>query len=100
MEIEEMGYRKVYECWLNKKDLDEELKQELKDISSNEKEIEDRFCNSLEFGTGGLRGIIGAGTNRMNKNIISRATQGLSQFYEKRRQGKEKGGRHRLWFPT
>ena len=61
-----MDYKAVYEEWLNNPRIDEDTKKELRDLSGNEKEIEDRFYRSLEFGTGGLRGVIGAGTNRMN----------------------------------
>ena len=60
--------------------IDEETKKELKEIENNEKEIEDRFYKNLEFGTAGLRGIIGTGTNRMNKYTVSKATQGLANF--------------------
>lgn len=59
---------------------DEETKQELKAIKDNEKEIEDRFYKDLNFGTGGMRGIIGAGTNRMNKYTVRKATQGLANY--------------------
>ena len=61
-----MGYREKYDEWLTSTYFDAETKAELKEIESNEKEIEDRFYKDLEFGTAGLRGVIGAGTNRMN----------------------------------
>ncbi|GAA4874002.1 phospho-sugar mutase [Paenibacillus vulneris] len=73
-----------YKLWLNDPAIDEETKNELKSIADQPKEIEDRFYRDLEFGTGGLRGVIGAGTNRMNKYTVGRATQGLAQFINKR----------------
>ncbi len=73
------GYRKVYEKWLTDPVFDEETKAELRAIS-DEKEIEDRFYKELSFGTGGLRGVIGAGTNRMNYYTVGKASQGLANF--------------------
>ena len=70
----------LYHSWLQDQLIDEETKAELRAIVENEKEIEDRFYRELEFGTGGLRGVIGAGTNRMNIYTIARATQGLASF--------------------
>lgn len=70
----------MYKKWLNNEFFDEKTRAELEAIKSDEKEIEDRFYKDLEFGTAGLRGKIGAGTNRMNMYIISRATQGLADF--------------------
>lgn len=75
-----MGYKKMYEEWLNNPIFDVETKSELKLIGSDEKEIEDRFYRELEFGTGGLRGVIGAGTNRINIYTIRKATQGLANY--------------------
>src|SRR5690242_11153395 len=75
-----MGYREIYNEWKTNKYFDEESRAELFGIENNEKEIEDRFYKDLEFGTAGLRGKLGAGTNRMNIYIISRATQGLANF--------------------
>ena len=75
-----MGYREVYEEWLSDDYFDEATKAELKEIEGNEKEIEDRFYRELEFGTGGLRGVIGAGTNRMNIYTVRKATQGLANY--------------------
>lgn len=75
-----MGYKSKYEEWLNSDFIDEGTKVELKGIVDDEKEIEDRFYTELEFGTAGLRGIIGAGTNRMNVYIVRKATQGLCNF--------------------
>lgn len=82
-----MNYRKEYERWLLAEQLEPELRQELEQIRDQEKEIEDRFHQSLAFGTGGLRGVIGAGTNRINTYIVRKVTQGLSQYIA--RQGKE-----------
>ena len=75
-----MNYKEKYQSWLDNPSFDEETKNELKAISGNDKEIEDRFYKDLEFGTAGLRGIIGAGSNRMNKYTVGRATQGLANF--------------------
>lgn len=69
-----------YKKWITDPNIDEETKKELKDIQDNEEEIKDRFYSNLEFGTAGLRGIIGAGTNRMNKYVISKTNQGLANF--------------------
>ncbi|TVY09317.1 phospho-sugar mutase [Paenibacillus cremeus] len=69
-----------YELWLQDKAIDEATKAELRGIADQPKEIEDRFYRDLEFGTGGLRGVIGAGTNRINAYTVARATQGLAQF--------------------
>lgn len=71
-----MDYKQEYERWL--KCADTETVSELKSISDNEKEIEDRFYRTLEFGTAGLRGVIGAGSNRMNSFVVGQATQGLA----------------------
>ena len=75
-----MGYREIYEQWLSDPIIDNVTKAELKEISGNEKEIEDRFFRDLEFGTGGLRGVLGAGTNRLNIYTIRKATQGLANY--------------------
>ncbi|MBM7560346.1 phospho-sugar mutase [Marinitoga litoralis] len=75
-----MDYMKVYEEWLNSPYIDEETKKELLSIKDNEKEIMERFYKELEFGTAGLRGILGAGTNRMNIYTVGKATQGLADF--------------------
>ena len=74
------NYLKEYKKWCESPDFDEETKKELSEIKDNEKEIEDRFYKELEFGTAGLRGIIGAGTNRMNKYTVGKATQGLANY--------------------
>lgn len=75
-----MTYKAVYKEWLENPYYHEETRAELLAIKDNEKEIEDRFYKDLEFGTGGMRGIIGAGTNRMNRYTIRKAAQGLANF--------------------
>lgn len=83
-------YKSRYQKWLNNPVFDENTKQELLSIQNNEEEIRDRFYKELEFGTAGLRGVIGAGTNRMNKYTVGKATQGLANFIKKEG-GEEKG---------
>ena len=85
-----MGYKEEYAFWLEDSYFDQETKDELLAIKDNETEIEDRFYKELEFGTGGLRGVIGAGTNRMNIYTVRKATQGLAN-YIKKQGGQEKG---------
>lgn len=75
-----MEYLEEYKRWCEGKEFDEETKKELLEIKDDEKEIEDRFYKELEFGTAGLRGVIGAGTNRMNKYTVGKATQGLANY--------------------
>ena len=75
-----MNYLEEYKKWCESPEFDEETKKELLGIKEDEKEIEDRFYKELEFGTAGLRGIIGAGTNRMNKYTVGKATQGLANY--------------------
>ncbi len=75
-----MDYKVMYQQWLDNPYFDEETKAELKAIEGTEKEIEDRFYMDLEFGTAGLRGVIGAGTNRMNVYTVRKATQGLANY--------------------
>ena len=75
-----MDYRAEYEKWCTDSYFDENTKAELKGIANDEKEIEDRFYRTLEFGTAGLRGVIGAGTNRMNIYTVRQATQGLANY--------------------
>ena len=75
-----MDYLEKYEFWLASEAFDDETKAELEAIRGDEKEIKERFYKDLEFGTGGLRGIIGAGTNRMNKYTVGKATQGLASY--------------------
>ncbi|MFK4304101.1 MULTISPECIES: phospho-sugar mutase [unclassified Paenibacillus] len=77
------------ESWLHDPYIDEETKQELRALEGNEQELEDRFYKELEFGTGGLRGVIGAGSNRMNRYVIGRATQGLARYILEQHAGKE-----------
>ena len=83
-------YMKIYEQWLADPYFDEDTKNELRAIADDENEIKERFYMDLEFGTAGLRGIIGAGINRMNIYTVRRATQGLSN-YIKKQGGEEKG---------
>ncbi|MCR5585718.1 MAG: phospho-sugar mutase [Lachnospiraceae bacterium] len=83
-------YKKAYEEWLSNPYFDEKTKEELRSIADNDNEIKERFYTDLEFGTGGLRGIIGAGTNRMNVYTVRKATQGLAN-YIKRMNACEKG---------
>ena len=75
-----MNYREQYEEWLSNPYFDDKTKAELKNIADNENEIKERFYKELEFGTAGLRGIIGAGTNRMNIYTVRKATQGLANY--------------------
>ena len=76
---ERKKYLEIYEKWISKIDLDPALKKELENIRGNEDEIEERFYQTIEFGTAGLRGILGAGTNRMNVYTVRRAAQGFAQ---------------------
>ncbi len=85
-----MGYMEEYKFWLEDSYFDEGTKEELRAIADNPTEIEERFYKELEFGTGGLRGVIGAGTNRMNIYTVRKATQGLANYILK--QGGEKKG--------
>ena len=73
-------YNLLYELWLKNAVSDPDLTAELESIRGNDDEILDRFYRSLEFGTGGLRGVIGAGTNRMNVYTVAQATQGLADY--------------------
>ena len=75
-----MGYKEHYMQWLESDYMDEATKEELRQIAGDEKEIEERFYTELEFGTAGLRGIIGAGCNRMNEYTVRKATQGLANY--------------------
>ena len=78
-----MDYLKVYQEWCNNEVFDENTRKELINLKGNDEEIKDRFYKELEFGTAGLRGVIGAGTNRMNKYTVGKATQGLANFIVK-----------------
>ncbi len=78
-----MEYLERYKSWLNDNSIDLETKKELKSIENNDEEIKDRFYKDLEFGTAGLRGVIGNGSNRMNKYTVTKATQGLANYITK-----------------
>ena len=78
-----MDYKEVYEQWLSNPYFDDATKEELKNIAEDDNEIKERFYMDLEFGKAGLRGIIGAGTNRMNIYVVRRATQGLANYIAK-----------------
>ena len=88
-----MNYTELYKQWTNNDYFDKSTKEELINIKNDDKEIKDRFYKNLEFGTGGLRGVIGAGTNRINIYTIRRATFGLANYIIKKcgQEGKEKG---------
>lgn len=79
-----MDYKAKYLEWLNNDYFDQSFRDELKAIENNESEIEERFYKDLEFGTGGMRGIIGAGTNRINEYVIRNASQGFANFAKAR----------------
>ena len=83
-------YMSIYEEWLKNPYFDEATKEELRAIKDDEKEIKERFYMDLEFGTAGLRGVIGAGINRMNIYVVRRATQGLANYIIKQG-GQDKG---------
>lgn len=76
--------QETYESWLQDPGIDESTKEELRSIAGKPAEIEDRFFRELEFGTGGLRGVMGAGTNRMNRYVIGKATQGFASYLLRR----------------
>lgn len=78
-----MNYSEVYEHWLNSKDIDDSTRKELEEMSGDEAQIKERFYRELEFGTGGLRGVLGAGINRINKYIIRKTTQGYAEYIKK-----------------
>ena len=85
-----MSYMETYKEWCTNPYFDENTKAELAAIGDDAAEIEDRFYRQLEFGTGGLRGVIGAGTNRMNIYTVRQATQGLANYILSQN-GQEKG---------
>lgn len=85
-----MSYRDDFNFWLEDSYFDQKTKEELLAIRNDDKEVEDRFYKELEFGTGGLRGVIGAGTNRMNIYTVRKATQGLANYIQKQG-GSDKG---------
>ncbi len=78
-----MDYKARYEEWISNSYFDEDTRAELESIKEDENEIKERFYMDLEFGTAGLRGIIGAGTNRMNIYTVRKATQGLANYIMK-----------------
>ena len=82
-----MDYKKIYQTWLNDERLNEEGRKELLSLAENEKELEYRFGALPEFGTAGMRGIIGYGTNMMNRYTVMRATKGLAKFIQARKNG-------------
>ena len=88
-----MEFMEKYEYWLNSDSVDEKDKEELKSLKDDPKEIEDRFFKDLSFGTGGIRGVRGIGTNRINKYVIRKATQGLANYMLKynKKEAEEKG---------
>lgn len=87
-----MSYMEIYRYWLQSDVVDDETKQELRAIGNDEKEIEERFYTNLAFGTGGLRGIIGAGINRINKYTVRKATQGLASYINEQGEEAKKRG--------
>ena len=78
-----MDYKYIYNHWLNSKNIDVATKKQLESIKDNDKEIKECFFRELEFGTGGLRGVIGAGTNRINRYTVRKATQGYAEYIKK-----------------
>ena len=78
-----MNYLDVYAHWLNSDTVDDATRKELEAIKGNENELKERFYRELEFGTGGLRGILGAGINRINKYIVRKTTQGYAEYIKK-----------------
>ena len=84
-----MSAKEVYESWINNPGIDEGIREELKSIENDSNEIEERFYRELEFGTAGLRGILGAGTNRMNIYTVAKATQGLADYINSRKSADE-----------
>lgn len=88
-----MSYKDIYNEWIESSYFDEDTKDELRGIADDENEIKERFYKSLEFGTGGLRGIIGAGTNRMNVYTVRKATRGICRYIDRKfgEEGKNRG---------
>ena len=78
--MSDMEYRMRYQRWMENEQLEPELRQELEKIAGNDREIYERFYQDLTFGTAGLRGMMGAGTNRMNVYTVQRATAGLALY--------------------
>ena len=88
-----MSYKDIYNEWIESSYFDEDTKDELRGIADDENEIKERFYKSLEFGTAGMRGIIGAGTNRMNVYTVRKATRGVCRYIERKfgDEGKNRG---------
>lgn len=88
-----MSYKDIYNEWMESSYFDEDIKDELRGIADDENEIKERFYKSLEFGTGGLRGIIGAGTNRINIYTVRKATRGICRYIDRKfgEEGKSRG---------
>ena len=88
-----MSYKDIYNEWMDSSYFDEDIKDELRGIADDENEIKERFYKSLEFGTAGMRGIIGAGTNRMNVYTVRKATRGVCKYIERKfgEEGKSRG---------
>lgn len=87
-----MGYKETYELWLARPELTEQERAELNAISGNEKEIEERFYRNLEFGTAGMRGILGVGTNRLNIYNVRQASQGVAEYVKAVGESAKKAG--------
>lgn len=87
-----MSYKQAYQRWLQADQLDSELKQQLNEMTHDEKKLEDSFYKNLEFGTGGMRGELGPGTNRLNIYTIRKAAEGLSNYIEKKGEEAKKRG--------
>jgi len=79
-----MDYREIFKHWLNSTQIDEDTRNELEAMADNDAEIKERFYKELEFGTGGLRGVIGAGINRINRYIVKKTTQGYAEYIKSR----------------
>ena len=88
-----MSYKDIYNEWIESSYFDEDTKDELRGIADDENEIKERFYKSLEFGTAGMRGIIGAGTNRMNVYTVRKATRGICRYIDRKfgEEGKNRG---------
>lgn len=88
-----MSYKDIYNEWMESSYFDEDIKDELRGIADDENDIKERFYKSLEFGTAGMRGIIGAGTNRMNIYTVRKATRGVCKYIERKfgEEGKSRG---------
>ncbi|MDO5708291.1 MAG: phospho-sugar mutase [Andreesenia angusta] len=85
-----MNYKDRYNCWIKDDYFDSEVREELLSIADDEEEIKDRFYKDLEFGTAGLRGVVGYGTNRMNKYTVAKATQGIAYYVLENSKSEEK----------